>query len=297
MIALGILCNPTILAQDVALFEHNDYGGRAKTFSGDTAWVGDDFNDITSSLKVSPGYCVILYENMNYVGRSKQFCQDTPFVGDGFNDTASSFRVVLSSSINTKLAEDWFNRGMNLSNQSKYGDALVAFDKAIELNPQYADAWRSKGIILNCLGKYDESLKAWNKVIEIDPQNARNWANKGFSLYGQSKYEDAANAYDKATQLDPRLAEAWVGRGFALLVISYFPSASLDSFDRAISLDSNDPLAWIGKRDAYATADAVEKAVQLNPSYATEILSDTSTTLSFQREVFLKESCAQNPGK
>jgi hypothetical protein len=105
VIALGTLCNPTILAQDVALFEHNDYGGREKTFSGDTAWVGDDFNDITSSLKVSPGYCVILYEHMNHGGRSRQFCQDTPFVGDGFNDIASSFRVVLASSINTKL--DW----------------------------------------------------------------------------------------------------------------------------------------------------------------------------------------------
>ena len=84
--------------------------------------------------------------------------------------------------------EDWFNKGMNLSNQSKYGDAVVAFDKAIELNPQYADAWRMKGTILNCLGQYDESLEALDKVIEIDPQHAKDWANIGFSLYGQSKY-------------------------------------------------------------------------------------------------------------
>ena len=80
--------------------------------------------------------------------------------------------------------------------------------------------------------------------------------------------------------------------------MDYYPRASLGSFDRAISLDQDNPLAWIGKRVAYATAESVDNAVKLNPAYATEILSDTSTTLSFQREVFLKKSCAaQNPGK
>ena len=57
IIILETFCSPT-LAQNVTLFEYNDYGGRVKTFLGDTAWVGDDFNNITSSLKVPPGYCV-----------------------------------------------------------------------------------------------------------------------------------------------------------------------------------------------------------------------------------------------
>src|SRR5512136_717020 len=35
----------------VTLFEH-EFTGRSKTFTEDTAWVGDDFNDITSSIKV-----------------------------------------------------------------------------------------------------------------------------------------------------------------------------------------------------------------------------------------------------
>jgi hypothetical protein len=35
----------------VTLYEH-EFTGRSKTFTEDTAWVGDDFNDITSSIKV-----------------------------------------------------------------------------------------------------------------------------------------------------------------------------------------------------------------------------------------------------
>lgn len=36
----------------VTLFEHGDFTGRSKTFTEDAFWVGDDFNDITSSIKV-----------------------------------------------------------------------------------------------------------------------------------------------------------------------------------------------------------------------------------------------------
>lgn len=36
----------------VTLYEHDGFGGRSKTFTADAAWVGDDFNDITSAIKV-----------------------------------------------------------------------------------------------------------------------------------------------------------------------------------------------------------------------------------------------------
>ena len=35
----------------VTLFEHGDFTGRSRTFTEDAPWV-DDFNDITSSIKV-----------------------------------------------------------------------------------------------------------------------------------------------------------------------------------------------------------------------------------------------------
>ena len=36
----------------VTLYEHGNATGRSKTFTADAAWVGDDFNDITSNIKV-----------------------------------------------------------------------------------------------------------------------------------------------------------------------------------------------------------------------------------------------------
>lgn len=36
----------------VTLYEHEKFGGRSKSFTSDTPFVGDDFNDLTSSIKV-----------------------------------------------------------------------------------------------------------------------------------------------------------------------------------------------------------------------------------------------------
>jgi hypothetical protein len=36
----------------VTLYEHPGFTGRSKTFTEDTPWVGDDFNDVTSSIKI-----------------------------------------------------------------------------------------------------------------------------------------------------------------------------------------------------------------------------------------------------
>jgi hypothetical protein len=78
----------------VTLYEHPDYEGKSKRYQGEVAvpYV-EDFNDITSSLKVPAGYTVILYEHPNYGGQSKVFMSDASYVGDDFNDITSSLNV------------------------------------------------------------------------------------------------------------------------------------------------------------------------------------------------------------
>ena len=62
--------------------------------------------------------------------------------------------LVLMTSAQCQLtAEDWFNKGKVLSNQSNYSEAIIAYDEAIKLNPNYATAWSSKGIARGNLGK------------------------------------------------------------------------------------------------------------------------------------------------
>ena len=36
----------------ILLFEHRDYKGKSKVFTGNTPYVGDDFNDKASSIRI-----------------------------------------------------------------------------------------------------------------------------------------------------------------------------------------------------------------------------------------------------
>ena len=36
----------------ILLSEHRDYKGKSKVFTGDTSYVGDDFNDKASSIRI-----------------------------------------------------------------------------------------------------------------------------------------------------------------------------------------------------------------------------------------------------
>ena len=78
----------------VTLYEHGGFAGRTKTFTQDTPWVGDDFNDITSGIKVEKTK-VIIYQDSNYNGASQVLTEgsyDYPSLTIG-NDQLSSLRV------------------------------------------------------------------------------------------------------------------------------------------------------------------------------------------------------------
>ena len=79
----------------VTLYEHAGFQGRTRSFIADTAYVGNDFNDITSSIVVEEdGKSVTIYEHANYQGRSQMLGVGKHDMGSLFaNDILSSLKV------------------------------------------------------------------------------------------------------------------------------------------------------------------------------------------------------------
>ena len=78
----------------VCFFEHINYQGQSFCTSTDTAWIGSQWNDRVSSVKVPAGYKVQLFQHSNYGGRSLSLSADTAsLVSSSFNDFASSLKI------------------------------------------------------------------------------------------------------------------------------------------------------------------------------------------------------------
>jgi tetratricopeptide (TPR) repeat protein len=148
---------------------------------------------------------------------------------------------------------------------NKSAEALLAYDKAIELdgenavdNESLSSAWIGKGTVLAKLGRYNESIDAFDKSIELNPQAAVfGWLSKGEALNRSKRYDEAVKAYDKVVELSPESAtilsaHACDSKGDALLAWGKYDEA-IKAYDKAIEqcqLDAMKPMgaeAWYKK--------------------------------------------------
>ena len=87
----------------------------------------------------------------------------------------------------------WYGMGNVRAKEGDNEDALIAYDKALEVDPNHVSAWNNKGIILSRLEKFEEAIECYDKAIEIEPQYANAWYNKANALrnFGQSLVDKA----------------------------------------------------------------------------------------------------------
>ena len=171
---------------------------------------------------------------------------------EGFLKTFPVFIVLVlmcTTAFGQTSAIDWYNKGVNLSKEFKYDDAIQAFDKAIKINPQYADAWFEKGFALYNQKKYDEAAEAWN--------------NEGNVLMVQKNYAMAEWAYNLATETNQRYAEAWSNKGFAFYKLGMMDQA-LDAYNNSIKIDPSSPSIWANRGAALSGLGKLEELNRTN---------------------------------
>lgn len=167
----------------------------------------------------------------------------------------------------------------NLSSLSRLNEAVVAFDKAIEINPENAKGWFRKGEALSLIALFENESDTYNKsrqaldtALEINPEYAEAWKIKGTTLMDMGRYNESAAAFEKALEIAPGLPGALEGRAIALKELekmSESPSTAR-AFDEAIvaydqvikAANSSQELsyAWISKGVALYELGRYEEA-------------------------------------
>ena len=97
----------------------------------------------------------------------------------------------------------WYNTGNENAKNGNNDDALIAYEKALEIDPNHVSSWNNKGIILSRMKRFEESIVCYDKAVELNPQYANAWYNKANALrnFAQSLVDKANDDRTNAPKL------------------------------------------------------------------------------------------------
>ncbi len=97
----------------------------------------------------------------------------------------------------------WYNTGNENAKNGNNDDALIAYEKALEIDPNHVSSWNNKGIILSRVKRFEESIACYDKAIELNPEYANAWYNKANALrnFAQSLVDKANDDRTNAPKL------------------------------------------------------------------------------------------------
>jgi tetratricopeptide (TPR) repeat protein len=131
---------------------------------------------------------------------------------------------------------------VSLSELQRHEEALLAFDRAIELDGSSVPAHHNRGLALEKLNRPQEALAAYEEALRLDPDSAMTVRARAQLLADMpGRTRDALAAFERLVELTPGSARAWGARGAMLDRLGEHQRA-LDSFDRALEIDAEDAL-------------------------------------------------------
>ena len=127
-------------------------------------------------------------------------------------------------------AEAHNNLGVVYNELFQHEEAVISYNKAIELNNGYVSAYFNLGNAFSSLDNYEEAIVNFNKAIQLDPNHADALSNLGVPLLALSRYDEALKVYSRAIELDPENKGTWNNVIHLFLILPLLGSTKLDAF-------------------------------------------------------------------
>jgi tetratricopeptide (TPR) repeat protein len=135
-------------------------------------------------------------------------------------------------------AQESYEVGTSLLRIALNSQAILSFNRAIELNPAYADAYLMRGKSYRAAGNLEHAIADYSKVVKLRPSDPGPLLERGSAYLEQRNYSAAIADASRALDLQPKLALAYNLRGSAARGLGDLPRAVQD-FDRAVGLQPN----------------------------------------------------------
>ena len=109
------------------------------------------------------------------------------------------------------------NLGNALLKMGRADEAMVHYQKALEIKPGFAEAHNNLGNVMLKMGRVDEAIAHCQRALQINPDFAGAHNNLGNALLQKGRVDEAFAQYQLALQINPESVEAHINLGSALL--------------------------------------------------------------------------------
>ena len=224
-----------------------------------------------SQIPIYPS--VIKHLNLSFVKR------DTNYAYDAFATTEMSFDRYISEYIElhnstSESSNSYYFKAIELTNNSKYEQAVMAIDKAIELKPNNTNYYRELGNIAQKQNNLNRAEIAYKEGIKLSPDWTEFYYLLGEVLVKKNKLQAAVKTCKYITTLNPHNAEY-----YRLLSDALFKQNKLDEakkyYQKAIEIDPARAYFYRSLGDVFKKANNLDlaasnykKAIELSPEVA-----------------------------
>ena len=152
------------------------------------------------------------------------------------------------------------NLGNVLLQKGQVDDAMIHFQKALQINPDYADAHINLGNTLLQKGRVDDAIAHCQTALQINPRLAGAHNNLGNALLKKGSVDEAIAHYQKALQIKPDFAEARINLGNAFFQKGQVNEAMVQ-YQTALQIKPDSPDAHYNLGNALLKKDRVDEAI------------------------------------
>lgn len=194
-----------------------------------------------------------------------------------------------------KTSNEYLNRAQILMQRGLRKEALLDYDRAVELDPGDVWGWANRAVVRVQTGDLEGAKTDLDKAESLDPGFFQNFIGRGMLADRENRPQDAIAAYTKALQREPKNRPAlehraaaytklkddkhaladltaivaanpdepsdYMRRGEAFLATHQYDEAIKD-FDHAILLDPKSGRALAGRGSGYASKGNLEEAAK-----------------------------------
>jgi Tfp pilus assembly protein PilF len=136
-----------------------------------------------------------------------------------------------------EAAREQNNRGIVFFHRGGHEAAVLAFEKAVDLDPEYAEAYNNLGMAYTELDRSEHAVQAFTRALTLRPDFAEAYNNLGLLYYAALDYEKATEMFSKALRdgcKDTSLA--YTNFGHSLYQLGRYREAG-SAWDRALQLN------------------------------------------------------------